>query len=48
MTYGCRPSDGGNLILTEAERAALLADCIRRYVGARDFINSDECGTASG
>ncbi len=57
MTYGCKPSDGGNLILTEAERAALLADegrplfiksgptladCIRRYVGARDFINSDE------
>ncbi len=57
MTYGCKPSDGGNLILSEAERAALLADeggplfiksgptladCIRRYVGARDFINRDE------
>lgn len=57
MTYGCKPSDGGNLILSEAERAALLADegvplfmksgptladCIRRYVGARDFINGDE------
>ena len=57
MTYGCKPSDGGNLILTGAERDALLADegrplfiksgptladCIRRYVGARDFINNDE------
>ena len=56
MTKGCYPSDGGNLILSEAERAALLADegglliksgptladCIRRYVGARDFINRDE------
>ena len=57
MTYGCKPSDGGNLILTGAERDALLADegrplfiksgptladCIRHYVGARDFINNDE------
>ena len=48
MTYGCKPSDGGNLILSAAERDALLAGdpslavCVRRYVGARDFINADE------
>ena len=48
MTKGCYPSDGGNLILSEDERAKLLAGdsslavCVRRYVGAQDFINSDE------
>ena len=48
ITYGNKPSDGGNLILSEEERNSLLekdsnlAGCIRRYVGAKDFINSDE------
>ena len=62
MTYGNKPSDGGNLILSQEERDELLADeelsvlgksespdgrltladCVRRYVGARDFINNDE------
>ena len=48
MTKGNQPSDGGNLILSEEERKKLLeadeklAPCIRRYVGARDYINNDE------
>lgn len=48
MTKGNQPSDGGNLILSEAERNDLLtkdpsvAGCIRRYVGSRDYINNDE------
>ncbi len=48
ISYGNKPSDGGNLILSEEERKRLLSDdpsmepYIRRYVGARDFINSDE------
>ena len=48
MTAGNKPSDGGNLILSEEERKRLLesdeklAPCIRRYVGARDYINNDE------
>ena len=48
MTKGNQPSDGGNLILSIEERDALLKSdeklsvCIRRYVGARDFINNDE------
>ena len=48
MTAGNKPSDGGNLILSEEERNALIAQdpdlavCIRRYVGSRDFINNDE------
>ena len=48
MTYGNKPSDDGNLILSEAERNAILNETpalnpfIKRYVGARDFINSDE------
>lgn len=48
MTKGNQPSDGGNLILSEAERNDLLAkdpsvaDCVRRYVGSRDYINNDE------
>ena len=48
MTKGNQPSDGGNLILSQAERDALIAKdksiapCIRRYVGSKDFINNDE------
>ena len=48
MTKGCYPSDGGNLILSVSERDALIKshpeidNCVRRYVGARDFINNDE------
>lgn len=48
MTKGNQPSDGGNLILSEEERENLLkkdpsvAVCVRRYVGSKDFINSDE------
>jgi len=48
MTKGNQPSDGGNLILSQEERDALLLSdsnlniCIRRYVGSKDFINNDE------
>ena len=48
MTYGNKPSDGGNLILSQQERDALLAQdpsiapYVRRYVGSKDFINNDE------
>ena len=48
MSYGNKPSDGGNLILSNEERMNLvlndpqLEPYIRRYVGAKDFINSDE------
>ena len=48
MTKGNQPSDGGNLILSEDERADLLskdpsvAECVRRYVGSKDYINNDE------
>ena len=46
MTKGNQPSDGGNLILSEAEKNDLLAKdpsvagCVRRYVGSRDYINN--------
>lgn len=48
MTAGNKPSDGGNLILSQEERDAILkkdssvACCIRRYVGAKDYLNNDE------
>ena len=48
MTQGNMPIDDGNLILSVEEREQLLKTnpklecCIRRYVGARDFINSNE------
>ena len=48
MTAGNKPSDGGNLILSQPERDAILvADAsmspyIRQYVGSKDFINNDE------
>ena len=47
MTKGNYPTDDGNFILTEKEREAIVRDTpelstyIRRYVGARDFINND-------
>ena len=48
MTKGNYPSDGGNLILSQEERDALIgsdpkiAPFVRRYIGSRDFINNDE------
>ena len=48
MVYGNKPTDDGNLILSVEEREELLKShpdiepCIRRYVGARDFINNNE------
>lgn len=48
MTAGNKPSDGGNLILSQTERDDLIArdasiaPCVRRYVGSKDFINHDE------
>jgi len=46
LTKGSQPTDGGHLILSESERASLLAKhpeaapYIRRYMGADDFINN--------
>lgn len=48
MTAGNKPSDGGNLILSQSERDELIskdasvAQCVRRYVGSKDFINDNE------
>lgn len=48
ITYGNKPSDGGNLILSQDERDALLkADpsvgvCVRQYMGSKEFINGGE------
>ena len=48
LTKGNQPSDGGNLILSEEERAAFIKNdpsiecCIRRYVGAKDYLNNNE------
>ncbi|MBQ9527327.1 MAG: hypothetical protein IJR68_06925, partial [Fretibacterium sp.] len=48
ITYGNKPSDGGNLILSQEERDALIGNdpkialFVRRYIGSRDFINNDE------
>ena len=48
MTAGNKPSDGGNLILSEEDveqilkKDGKLSCCIRRYVGAKDFLNNDE------
>ena len=48
MTYGSKPVDGGHLILTEAERAELLANepaaeqYIRPYIGSEELINGNE------
>ena len=46
ITKGSQPTDGGNLILTEKEKIELLNKypkldiCIKRYIGAKEFINS--------
>ncbi len=48
LTLGNKPADNGNFILSEAEREYLLSQspelecCIRRYIGARDFLNQNE------
>jgi len=48
MGYGNKPSDGGNLILSQEERDNLIEKdksilpCIRRYIGAKDYINNNE------
>lgn len=48
MTQGCKPVDGGNLILTREEKEELeakypsLAEIIHPYIGAREFINGLE------
>ena len=45
LAYGNKPTDDGNLILTDEEKEALLskepqaAPLIREYVGAKEFIN---------
>ena len=46
MTNGSKPTDGGNLLLSNADKAALLAvepqaaKWIRPFVGAEEFINN--------
>jgi hypothetical protein len=47
MDYGNKPSDGGHLILSPEERDCLVAvpgasEFIRRYIGANEFINSEQ------
>lgn len=48
MTKGSQPTDGGSLILSGEERAALLAkhpdldEVIRPYVGGREFLNGGD------
>ena len=48
MTAGNKPADGGNLLLSEGERCAIIAAdpradiFIRKYVGSKEFINGGE------
>ena len=48
ITYGNKPTDNGNFILTEDEKNNLIKEdrklsiVIRRYVSSRDFINNNE------
>ena len=48
LTKGNQPSDGGHLILSEEEKEMFIkndpsiACCIRRYVGAKDYLNDNE------
>ena len=47
MSKGSQPTDGGYLLLSEDERASLIADYpdtdvfIKRFVGSRDLINNE-------
>ena len=44
MIYGSKPVDGGHLILSDAEKAKLIADCpeakrfVRRFMGTDEFL----------
>ncbi|MGH6663195.1 MAG: type IIL restriction-modification enzyme MmeI, partial [Rhodospirillales bacterium] len=46
MVFGSMPNDGGNLLLTDEDREALIAECpeaadwIRRCVGSDEYINN--------
>ncbi len=48
ISYGNKPTDGGNLILTQEEYDTIVTNdpdarkYIRRYVGAKDFLNNNE------
>ena len=48
MTKGNQPTDDGNFILSESEKEDLMSKdssvecCVRRYVGAKDFLNNNE------
>ena len=48
MTKGNQPTDGGHLILSVEERERLIKNdpsvepLVRRYIGAKDFINNNE------
>ena len=48
MTKGNQPTDDGNFILSNEEKEELItndphvASCVRRYVGAKDFLNNNE------
>lgn len=48
MAFGCRPIDGGHLVLSPSETAELLgkdpgaAAFIRRYLGAKEVLNAAE------
>ena len=48
ITYGNKPTDDGNLIFTEAEyfefveKYKEIRHLLKRYVGAKDFINNNE------
>jgi hypothetical protein len=47
MSFGNQPIDGGHLLMTDEERAELLAEepnadaLVRPYVGSREFINDE-------
>ena len=48
LTKGNQPSDGGHLILSEENKEEFIKNdptiecCIRRYVGAKDYLNNNE------
>jgi len=49
LVFGNMPNDGGNLLLTEAERDELLkkepasAAYVRRFIGSEEYINKRYC-----